>query len=163
MAMVFGMSHVALDGIFWEPGGYNQKRKASEVEADLTRIQESECWVVEGVFGHFVDQLVFFGDTLIFLDLPWEECKKSLLKRGSESSRQQDPKKAEENFRALLEWASKYDSRDSKASKKYHSMLFDGFAGEKHRVCSRGEIDQFLEKISANKADSANAKIRPVD
>lgn len=152
MATILGIPHIALDGIFWNPGGYNLKREDSEVGADLRKIQESECWVVEGVFGHLVEQLVSFGDTFIYLDLPWEECRKSLMRRGSESSRQLDPQKAEENFLALLEWASKYDTRDSKASSGYHGLLFDGFAGEKYRVCSRGEVDRFLAKINANQA-----------
>lgn len=57
---------------------------------------------------------------------------------------QLDYKKAEENFQALLEWASKYDTRDSKASKMYHCLLFDSFSGEKYRVCNRGEINEQL-------------------
>ena len=138
--------YIGLDGIFWEPGGYNTRRKDIEVEADVKTIQESECWVVEGVFGHLVDPLISVGDTLIYLDLPWEECRKNLLNRGSESSRQLDRKRAEDNFQSLLEWASKYGTRDSKASRTYHCSLFDRFSGEKHRICTRDEADQLLEK-----------------
>ena len=163
IAVIFGMPHIALDDIFWEPGGYNLKRKDLEIETDLKRIQESKFWVVEGVFGHLVDQLVSFGDMLIYLNLPWEECRKNLLNRGSESSRQLDPRKAEENFNALLEWASKYGNRSGKASKRYHRLLFNGFWGEKYRVCNRDEIDQLLEKISSIKANSADAKSCAVD
>lgn len=74
MAAALGIPHIPLDSIFWMPGGYNLKRKDPEVEADLKRIQGSECWLAEGVFGHLVDQLISFADTLIYLDLPWEEC-----------------------------------------------------------------------------------------
>jgi adenylate kinase family enzyme len=147
-ATVLGIPHIALDSIFWEPGGYNRKRNQSEVEADLKRIQNSECWIAEGVFGHLVDQLFFLADTLIYLDLPWPECSRSLFNRGSESSRQLDPKKAEENFQALLEWASEYETRDSKASKNYHCFLFESFPREKKKVCSRIKIDQLLEKLT---------------
>ena len=155
MAAVLGVPHVALDSIFWEPGGYNLKRKGSAVEADLKGIQDSECWIAEGVFGHLVDHIISFADTLVYLDLPWEECRSSLLIRGSESSRQLDPKKAEENFQALLEWASAYESRDSKASKRYHGLLFEAFAGRKYRVRNRGDAEQLLEKISANNSMKA--------
>jgi len=103
MARLLGIRHITLDVIFWEAGGYNRKRDAHEIQADLKEIQNSSTWLVEGVFGHLVDVLMAFTDTLIYMDLPWEECKKNLLSRGSESSRQLDPKKAEENFHALLE------------------------------------------------------------
>jgi len=152
MADVFSIPHIALDSIFWEPGGYNRKRKESEVDTDLKRLQGSECWLAEGVFGHLVDQLIPFADTLIYLDLPWEECRSNLLNRGSESSRQLDSKKAEENFQELLKWASEYEARDSKASKKYHCALFDGFTREKHKLCSRDEIDNLMAEINANKS-----------
>ncbi len=146
LATILRIPHIELDGIFWEPGGYNKKRMGEEVEADIKRIQESKCWVVEGVFGHLVDNFLSFADILIHLDLPWEECEKNLLIRGSESSKQLDHKKAEENFQALLEWASEYDTRNSKASKNYHSSLFNCFSGKKHRVCNRDEINQLLNK-----------------
>ena len=129
LATLIRIPYIALDGIFWEPGGYNIQRKDVDVEADFRKIQKSQYWVVEGVFGHLVDHLISFGDTLIYLDLPWEECKKNLLIRGSESSKQLDRKKAEDNFQELLKWASEYGIRDSKASKKYHNWLFETFSG----------------------------------
>jgi adenylate kinase family enzyme len=141
IAAVLGIPHITLDSIFWEPGGYNRERNALEIEADLTKIQGFDSWVAEGVFGHLVDKLIGFADTLIYTDLPWKECRRSLMNRGSESSRQLEAKKAEENFQALLGWASAYETRDSKASKKYHGSLFEGFAGDKHRVYSRDDAD----------------------
>jgi len=144
MATVLGILHTSLDTIFWEPGGFNRKRNDVEIETDLKRIQDSESWLVEGVFGHLVDPLLPFSDGLIYMDMPWEECRNNLLNRGSESSRQLDPMKAEENFQALLKWASAYETRDSKASKKYHGLLFGRFSGERYVVRSRGEAHQLL-------------------
>lgn len=145
LATILSIPHVELDKIFWEPGSHNKKRMDEVVEADIKRIQGSRSWVVEGVFGHLVDHFVFIADTLVHLDLPWEECERNLLIRGSESSKQLDHKKAEENFQVLLEWASEYDTRDSKASEKYHCALFDCFSGKKHRVYNRDEINQLLK------------------
>ena len=150
MAAVLGIAHISLDSIFWQLGGYNRKRNDVEIETDLKRIQDSESWLAEGVFGHLADQLVPFADALIYIDMPWEECRSNLLNRGSESSRQLDPVKAEENFQALLKWASAYETRDSKASKKYHDLLFGCFSGERYVVRSRDEAHLLLEKGSAN-------------
>jgi adenylate kinase family enzyme len=159
MAHLLGVRHIALDVIFWESGGYNRKRDACEVQADLQKIHSSGTWLVEGVFGHLADVFISFADTLIYMDLPWEECKKNLLSRGSESSRQLDPKKAEENFHALLEWAEAYKTRGSKASKMYHDFLFDNFSGDKYRICSRDDAEQLLERLPT-KAFSGSQKAR---
>jgi adenylate kinase family enzyme len=159
MARLLGVRYIALDVIFWEAGGYNRKRGTHEVQTDLEEIQNFGTWLVEGVFGHLVDVLIAFADTLIYMDLPWEECKKNLLSRGSESSRQLDPKKAEENFHALLEWAEAYETRDSKASKMYHDFLFASFSGDKYRICSRDDAEQLLKSLPT-KAFSGSQKAR---
>lgn len=151
--------HIALDVIFWEACGYNRKRDAHEIQTDLKEIQNSGTWLVEGVFGHLLDVLMAFTDTLIYMDLPWEECKKNLLSRGSESSRQLDPKKAEKNFHALLEWAEAYETRDGKASKIYHDTLFESFSGDKYRICNRDDAEQLL-KILLIKACSGSQNAR---
>jgi hypothetical protein len=109
---------------------------------------------VEGVFGRLIDKLIPFADALIYTDLPWVECRNNLMNRGSESSRQLDPVKAEENFEALLEWASAYETRDGKASKEYHCLLFKSFVGDKCRIHNREELDRLLSKIS----DSSSAQ-----
>ncbi|MFH2047464.1 MAG: AAA family ATPase [Pseudomonadota bacterium] len=145
LASVLGISHISLDNIFWEPGGYNRKRDDFDVEADIKRIQSYESWIAEGVFGHLIEPLTVFADTLIYINLPWCECKNNLLNRGSESSMQLDPRKAEENFQSLFEWASAYETRDSKASKRYHSFLFESFSGQKHMVSNRDEFDRLIE------------------
>jgi adenylate kinase family enzyme len=150
IAALLGIPPIGLDSIFWEPGGYNRKKDEQEIQADLKRIQASDSWLAEGVFGHLFSELIAFADTLIYTGLTWEQCRKNLINRGSESSRQLDPKKAEKNFQALLDWASVYEIRNSKASKNYHSTLFDGFVGDKHRVRSRDEADPLLKRMSAN-------------
>jgi len=146
LASVLDISHISLDNIFWEPGGYNRKRNESDVEADIYKIQHSVTWIVEGVFGHIVEPLIDFADTLIYVNLSWDECRNNLLNRGSESSKQLEPKKYKENFQALLKWASEYEVRDSKASKKLHNLLFENFSRQKHMVINRLGIDQLIEK-----------------
>lgn len=56
----------------------------------------------------------------------------------SEPAKQQDPGRAEENFRALLSWASEYEHRTTKASKQYHTQLFNNFTGEKVHITHTG-------------------------
>ena len=73
-----------------------------EVEADIKRIQESKCWVVEGVFGHLVDNFLSFADILIHLDLPWEECEKNLLFEAQKAQSNWIIKKLRKIFKHFL-------------------------------------------------------------
>ncbi len=152
LSAVLEIPHFGLDNIFWEPGGHNHKKGEADVTAELREIQKAPSWIVEGVFGHLADQLSAFADTIVYLDLPWDECRNNLLKRGAESSSTPDPINAENNLHLLLDWASAYDTRDSKASKKYHCLLFESFRGVQHRIKSRDAIDQFIANASADPA-----------
>jgi adenylate kinase family enzyme len=134
---------ISLDRLFWEPGGYQRKRPADQVLAEITEIKERDGWIVEGVFGELAELLMDRTTRLIWLDLPWEACRTGLLMRGSESARQLDPQAAEENFRKLLTWAEAYWSRDDLRSHAGHQRLFERFVGEKHRLLSREEADAF--------------------
>ena len=78
------LSVIHFDQHFWEPGGFNKKR-------------DKQVLLQEIALNH--------ATAVIFLDKPWAECKRALLDRGSESSRQADPNQAEESFQKLLQWA----------------------------------------------------------
>ena len=136
----------SLDDIFWELGGYNKKNSENEVSKDIQVIKNQSQWVVEGVFGHLLAELITLADVVIFLDLSWDDCKKALLCRGSESSKQLDKAKAESNFQDLLDWTSNYSNRDTKASHEFHEFLYNQFDKEKYKLASRKEVDSFVNK-----------------
>ena len=102
LATVCNVPYVALDRLFWEPGGYNVKRCKTLVAQDLTQLQGTDTWLIEGVFGQMAEDMLPYADTLFFLDLPWEECRSNLLARGSESARQRDPAVRNKAFRNCL-------------------------------------------------------------
>ncbi|RYD33120.1 MAG: hypothetical protein EOP85_21090, partial [Verrucomicrobiaceae bacterium] len=112
LAKQLGTTHqlpiIHLDELFWLPGGFNRKRPAEETEAMVNARSTETSWIAEGVFGHLAEKFLIHATHLIWLDLPWEICRESLLERGSESSRQADPVTAEENFERLLTWAAAY-------------------------------------------------------
>jgi hypothetical protein len=47
-AAVLGIPHVELDAVFWVPGGFNRKRRISDVEACHGKIQASPRWLAVG-------------------------------------------------------------------------------------------------------------------
>ncbi len=141
------LNEINLDSIFWELGGYSQKRSEEQVNQELEILKESDDWVVEGVFGELIEKLIPVATEIIFLDFPWDECEKSLIARGSEGSKQLDKKQAEVNFTDLLNWASRYNERDSKNSYYFHNNLFERFEREKHRLATREEVSLFLAAV----------------
>jgi adenylate kinase family enzyme len=137
---------IHLDELFWTPGGFNKKRPKAEVRNEIEQKREEERWIAEGVFGELAELFLPRADALIHLDMDWPTCQRSLLSRGSESSRQLNPKDAEDNFQKLLAWARQYWERTDLRSHAGHLRLFSIFVGQKFTFTSRAEVNEFLEQ-----------------
>jgi adenylate kinase family enzyme len=137
-------SVVRLDEIFWEPGGFNQKRSSEELDRLITETKQGTSWIVEGVFGELTERYFDEAELFIWLDIDWEICKARLLTRGSESKRHLGRMQSEKGLGELIEWASKYYDRDDSRSFAGHKNLFDRFAGEKVRIKSQHDASEFL-------------------
>ncbi len=79
---------------------------------------------------------------LIWLDLPWEDCRAGLmarrLRRGMTSA----------DHAALVAWAAEYWTRDSSSSHYGHLRLFEAFNSPKLRFMSRSQVEQFASAIA---------------
>jgi adenylate kinase family enzyme len=138
---------IQLDQIFWEPGGFNEKRPREVVEREIEGKRMGNAWIVEGVFGELAARFLDRAELLFWLDMPWETCRSGLLARGSESAKQLDPARAEANFEQLLAWAADYWKRADPRSHSGHARLFSDFAGDKIRFDQRLEVDRFLGRL----------------
>ena len=97
-------SVVHLDEIFWEPGGFNQKRSSEELDRLITETKQGTSWIVEGVFGELTERYFDEAELFIWLDIDWEICKARLLTRGSESKRHLGRVQSEKGLGELIEW-----------------------------------------------------------
>jgi adenylate kinase family enzyme len=149
MGSTSGIPVVHLDQLFWVPGGFNQKRPPEIVHAEIAALKKEEEWIVEGVFGELAERFLDHADQLVWLDLSWVVCRDSLIARGSESFKQLDPIKAEENFRNLLTWAENYWTRKDPRSHFGHQKLFNGFPGGKVRITDRDSLKETLETLAS--------------
>ena len=141
---------IHLDEIFWMPGGFNEKRSKDEINNEIERKRKDSSWIVEGVFAELAELFLPQAQSLIFLDMDWTTCGNGLMARGSESSKQLEAAKAEENFGKLLLWAEQYWARTNSCSHSGHLQLFSNFVGQKFKFTRRAEVNEFLERQKTN-------------
>ncbi len=141
-----GMGLIHLDDLFWARGGYNRKRPTEEVQQDIANQVQAQAWIVEGVFGDLAQGFLLRAQSLIWLDLDWETCSRSLMERDSESARWLEPDLAEQSFRALHAWAGEYWTRTGTRSHEGHAAIFEGFPGLRLHFERRSDVDQFLAR-----------------
>jgi adenylate kinase family enzyme len=144
LSTLYSLPIIHLDRIFWMPGGFNEKNPKDEAIREVEQKRKENSWIVEGVFGELAELFLPRAQVLIYLDMDWATCQSGLKSRGSESSRQLDPAKAEENFGKLLLWAEQYWTRTGLCSHAGHLRLFSDFTGRKLKFASRAEVDEFL-------------------
>ena len=147
MAVDLDVPVVELDTIFWLPVSPDTKRSVEDVDRMIDAVRAAPGWIAEGVFGDLAIRLLDIADSLIWLDLPWDTCRASLLERGSVSSNPADPVHAEESFQKLLAWAAEYTTRTDLRSHAGHAQMYDQFGGQKHRLTTRDEVDAFMRPI----------------
>ncbi|MGE3807716.1 MAG: AAA family ATPase [Gemmataceae bacterium] len=135
---------VHLDEVFWLPGGFNAKRPSTDVYELVEKFKRWDAWVVEGVFGELASQFFAQADELLWLDLPWAECRRRLDSRGSESKAHMNREQSEQGLKELVHWAEGYYLRQDSRSFAGHGSLFERFPKAKHRLCSEGEVVEYV-------------------
>ena len=105
LAQKFGPPVVHLDDIFWQPGGFNEKRDPAEVACLVSVAKSQSDWIAEGVYGHLAQQFLPCASTLVWLEMPWHICRMRLELRGSESKAHMGREQSEAGLRELVDWA----------------------------------------------------------
>lgn len=136
-----------MDAIRWDSNGYEIRRSLADINKDLEAIKKKKQWILEGVFGKMAQECLPFSTKLIWLDLPWEECKQNLLLRGPQFEDFLDPLEREEALIQLIKWASEHKSRNDTNSWNFFKGLYNDFTNKKHCLQSREEIVDFLNEM----------------
>ena len=100
---------------------------------------------MEGVYGWLARVALPRATALIWLDLPWEDCRAGLMGRGLRRGMTNG------DYATLVNWAADYWTRDNANSYRGHLRLFEAFAGPKLRFMSRSKVDQFVAGVGAQK------------
>jgi adenylate kinase family enzyme len=150
LSVIHSVPVICLDRLFWLPGGFNRKRAKEEIQVEIKQKLKGDSWIVEGVFGELAEMFLLRTQSLIFLDMNWKVCRAGLWARGSDSSQQLEPVKAENNFQNLLVWAEEYWTRTDLRSYSGHFRLFSNFTDSKYRFSSHADVETFLKQQRTN-------------
>jgi hypothetical protein len=138
-----GTPHIDLDTVYWLDQIGLRKRGEAASKQMTAELAAQPRWIIEGVYGWLAEVAAVSATALIWLNLPWSECKAGLEARGPATS----PSPAE--YDALLTWAEAYTTRQSPSSEAGHRLLFDAFPGAKLELRSRAEVAAFEVALRA--------------
>lgn len=124
-----------LDLIHWYPDG--RKRDEADAKARVAEIAATEAWIIEGVYGWLAQVALVRATLLVWLDLPWDECRNGLLARGLRRGMTPNDQKE------LLAWAGDYWVRTTSSSVTGHERLYRAFAGDKAHLRTRDDVTAF--------------------
>jgi adenylate kinase family enzyme len=138
IAQAFALPLVDLDQVYWQEKSYGTKRDDMLARNLVEKATAKPAWVIEGVFGALCRIALQKATGLIWLDIPWEECRASLMQRGLRRNM------AETDHAELVAWAAAYWERQNANSHAGHLRLFEAIDGAKIRLTDRSQVDRFV-------------------
>lgn len=128
---------IGLDQIHWEAGGFARKRDEQVARRLTQEATTADRWVMEGVYGWLAEEAMPRVQALLWLDLPWAECRAGLLERKADQPFDTD----------MLLWAEQYWTRDTSSSFAGHQRVYEGFVGDRLHFCSRADVTAFVARL----------------
>ncbi|WP_415766591.1 adenylate kinase [Pseudomonas sp. ZB1P45] len=130
-----------LDLIHWESDEASIARPSAEALGMARLAADEERWVIEGVYGGIISELLPRATALIWLCVEDEECVANIRQREAQRD------KNDELLIALLDWAGSYRMREDSSGFSAHQQLFEGFSGSKLKLRDRAEITTFANTV----------------
>lgn len=137
------LTSVHLDDLYWLPN-FAGERPREERDLLVAVAANGSQWVMEGIYGAVLKQVLPRITTLIWLDLSVGECVSNLLHRGQTGGG------TDEQFEELLEYTRGYPLRQNHLnSLDGHQRLFEAYPLQKFRLSSRSDTASFLATVEA--------------
>ncbi|MHC8368458.1 P-loop NTPase family protein [Pseudomonas sp. ZT5P21] len=131
---------VDLDTLHWQSDEHSIARPRAEALGMARIAADEERWIIEGVYGWIISEVIHRATALIWLRVDDENCVANIRRR------EQKPRDAE-LLMALLDWAGSYRAREGSSGFSAHQQLFDGFGGSKIRLMNQSEITVFANTL----------------
>lgn len=131
-AEAYGLTHLDLDSIVWEPGKIAVPRSHDAVSASLEGFLGSHSeWVIEGCYGELVAAASRHCTRLVFLNPGMEVCLENNLRRPWEPHKYASKEAQDAMLANLQAWVTGYYEREDEWSLDAHRRIFDTFNGNK--------------------------------
>jgi adenylate kinase family enzyme len=131
----YGLVHLDLDSIVWEPGQIAVQRELRAIHASLQDFITSESrWVIEGCYGELVEIAASRCSRLIFLNPGLEACLSNNRRRPWEPHKYASRAEQDAMLEFLQTWVAGYYERTDPWSYAAHRRIFDRFGGTKLEV-----------------------------
>ncbi|WP_084368126.1 hypothetical protein [Rhizobium sp. RU36D] len=136
---------VHLDDLHWLPEFAGERSREERIRLVAEAANDSG-WVMEGIYGRILQQVLPRVTTLTWLDLSVDECISNLQNRGQTGGG------TDEQFQELLEYARGYPNRQNHLNSfEGHRRLFDSHTREKIKIVSRPDAASFLATVTTGR------------
>lgn len=135
---------IDLDSIHWLSDEHSIARPRAEALGMARIAADEKRWVIEGVYGWIVSEIIHRATALIWLCVDDEQCVANIRQR--EHRPEED-----ELLMALLAWAGSYRSHEDSSGFLAHQRLYEAFAGSKIKLMNRNEIAAFVKSLKRPK------------
>jgi len=140
---------VHLDDLHWLPK-FAGERSREERSRLVTEAANNSEWIMEGIYGLILQQVLPRVTTLIWLDISVDECISNLQHRG------QTVGGSDEQFQELLEYTRGYPIRQNHLNSfEGHQRLFDAHTREKIKIVSRSDAASFLAIVTTGRRQTS--------
>ena len=131
----YGLAHLDLDAIVWEPGLVAVQRPFEATCLSLAQfVEANKSWVIEGCYGELIRRSLPDCTELIFLNPGLETCLKNNQARPWEPQKYASIEAQNEKLPQLQQWVSSYYERQDDWSYSAHKKLFHEFGGKKREL-----------------------------
>lgn len=140
----YGIAHLDLDSVVWEPEQIAVMRSPEAIEADLSEfVKENESWVVEGCYGELIESVLKCRPKLLFLNPGVSVCLENNRQRPWEPHKYESKEAQDSMLANLLEWVRGYYVREDGWSMLAHERLFKNYGGPKVEFKNSVDLSSF--------------------
>ncbi|MHC8396739.1 P-loop NTPase family protein [Pseudomonas sp. LB3P93] len=129
-----------LDQVHWTSDERSIARPRPEALGMARVLADEECWVIEGVYGWIVSEVIHRATALVWLCVDDEICVANIRQRENRPDN-------DGLLMVLLEWAGSYRVREDSSGFSAHRGLFEAFSGSKIKLMARSEITAFVPPL----------------
>ena len=128
----YGVPHLDLDSIVWEPGQIAVQRSAEAIRQSLDEfLLKHDRWVIEGCYGELVQAAAGRCTELVFLNPGLDACLANNARRPWEPHKYASFEQQNSMLGALQTWVAEYYTRSGSWSYTAHRRIFDAHDGQK--------------------------------